>query len=89
MTGKNILEAMFPRSEVLEPSLAGTAHVISEVSVAEAWEIIFFSTLSAFLLRIKNSMSLLTKSECFESRCRISRDGFIASFHRTVAQMTH
>ena len=53
------------------------------------WEIIFFSILSASLLRVKNSVGLLTRSECFVLRCRISRDGFIASFPRTVAQMTH
>ena len=56
------------------------------MSVAEAWEIIFFSILSASLSRIKNSMGLLTRSECFVLRCRISHDGFIASFPRTVAQ---
>ena len=62
------------------------------MSVFEAGEIIFFSILSASLLsllRINNSMGLLTRSECFVLRCRISRDGFIASFPRTVAQMTH
>ena len=59
------------------------------MSVVEAWEIIFFSILSASLLRIKNSMGLLTRSECFVLRCRISPDGYIASFPRTVAQMTH
>jgi len=59
------------------------------VSVVEAWEITFFSILSASLLCIKNSMGLLTRSECFEVRCRISYDGFIASFTRTAAQMTH
>ena len=53
--------------------------VRGEVSVDEAWEIIFFSILSASLLRIKNSIGLLTGSECFVFRCRISRDGFIAS----------
>ena len=35
------------------------------MSVVEAWEIIFFSILSASLLRIKNSMGLLTRSACF------------------------
>ena len=63
--------------------------VRSEVSVVEAWEIILFSIVGAFLLRIKNSMVLMTKSEYFVLRCRISRDGFIASFPRTVAQMTN
>ena len=63
--------------------------VRSEVSVFEAWEIIFFSILSAYLLRIKSLLDLLIRSECFGLRCRISRDGFIASFPRTVAQMTH
>ena len=52
--------------------------------MVEAWEKIFFS-----ILRIKNSMVLLTRSEYFVLRCRISRDGFIASFPRTEAQMTH
>ena len=51
-------------------------------------EIIFFSILSASLLRINNSVGLLTGSECFVLRCRKSRDGFIDSFPRTVAQMT-
>jgi len=59
------------------------------VSVVEAWEIIFFSILSASLLRIKNSVGLLNRLECFVLRCRISRADFIVSFHRTVAQMTH
>ena len=63
--------------------------VRSEVSVVEAWEIIFFSILNASLLCIKNSVGLLTRLECFALRCRISRDGFIASFPRTVTQMTH
>ena len=57
--------------------------------MVEAWEIIFFSILSASLLHIKNSMGLLTRSECFVLRCRISHDDFLASFPRTVAQMTH
>ena len=34
-------------------------------------------------------MGLLTRSECFVLRFQISRNGFIASFPRTVAQMTH
>ena len=58
------------------------------MSVVEACEIIFFSILSASLLRIKNSVGLLTRPECFVLRCRIIRDGFIASFPRTVAHMT-
>ena len=57
--------------------------------MVEACDIIFFSILSASLLRTKNSMGLLSRSECFALRCRISRDGFIVSFPRTVAQMTH
>ena len=59
------------------------------MSVVEAWEILFFSILSASLLRIKNSMGLLIRSECFVLRCQISHDGFAASIPRTVAQMTH
>jgi len=58
------------------------------VSVVEAWEIIYFSILSASLLRIKNSMGLLTRSAYFVLRCRIIRDDFITSFPRTTAQMT-
>jgi len=56
------------------------------VSVVEAWEITLFYILNASFLRINNSMGLLTRSECFVLRCRISHDGFIASFPRTVAQ---
>ena len=59
------------------------------MSVVEAGEMIFFSILNASLLRINNSMDVLTRSECFVLRCRISHDGFIVSFPRTVAQMTH
>jgi len=59
------------------------------VSVVEAWEIVFFSILNASFLRINNSMVVLSRSECFVLRCRISHDGFIASVPRTVAQMTH
>jgi hypothetical protein len=46
----------------------------------EAWEIIYFSILSEFLLRKKNSIGLLTRSEYFVLKYRVSRNAFIASF---------
>jgi len=42
------------------------------MSVVEALEINFFSILSGSVLRIKDSTGLLTRSECFVLRCRIS-----------------
>jgi hypothetical protein len=58
-------------------------------SVVEALEIISFSNLFASLSHTMNSFGSLTRLECLVLRCRLSHDAFIASFPRTVAQMTH